>query len=106
MSLHCVTLTTILFFVALPLSLQQVSPRVSPQCFSATIQFMAENSNDIPAFCQRIVERFNDPQYRVDFTQEEVADICLIDLCFPLLQLEPYCKTFVSSGTNFCIVLV
>ena len=98
MAFHCMILAAVLFFVALPLSQQQISL----QCIVATRQI----PTDIPAFCQWIVRRFNDPQYRVDFTQEEVADICLIDWCFPLLQVQPYCKTFVSYGTSFCIVFV
>ena len=102
MAARCVALAAVTFFLAVHLS-QQTS-----QCFPAILQFSMNNPGLIPSFCQNeILERFNDQGYRIDFTQEEVEDICQIDLCLPYLQeVGVYCKTFVSLEMIVTVCMV
>ena len=90
---RCVVLVAVLVLIALPLSQQQIS-----QCFTAFLQFNDNlDGNAFPEYCQGIQHRFNDQEYRIDFTQEEVADICMIDYCLAGLQeWDIYCKIYVS----------
>jgi len=92
---RCVALVAAVVLVALPLTVSQFTS----QCIDATIQFnnMLEG-NDVPAYCNTVRNRFNDQEYRIDFTQEEIEDICRIDFCLASLQeWDVYCKTYVSS---------
>ena len=106
MTARCVILAAVSFFLAVHLSQQAT---LTEQCSSAILRFTVNNQGMLPSYCQNeILERFNDQGYRIDFTQEEVEDICQIDFCLAYLQeVGLNCKTFVSSEVIiFCILWV
>ena len=61
--------------------IQCASGVTEDKCESNVFEFWGQGLPKMPAFCAEFTWRFNNPEYRINFTESEVETLCSSDIC-------------------------